>query len=529
MNRTKIVVSAVRRTLFRVLSAAAALSAGSPAMQAAEVWHFLDYWHFHRTDNVELCQGQAVWQKDKTYVDPLRAKVNDHLNSWATVWQDRASGKWRMVYSAKWTPLTLMAADSDDGLDWRPLACPDIQPTGEKLAPHHIFTLPGGSGGGVYLDPEARDGFPFKIFAHQMGDEVYRRALNDPQHSWHSIAAKEGSKRYFAEELTLVSTDGLHWEARYDYDWGQPHWHPEPPLFGFWNAKEKRHLMTVRPGWGDRRVCLQDTADFQSWSGPLPLLQPDPLDGLVEFYGMPVFRYGEAYVGLLWVFHCETSEAPTGYNRFVGSLDTHLTYSYDGRHFQRGLRQPLIPSNPPGEIGSGALETSFMVETEDELRFYSEASEAQHGKSPKAGEAKRPRGGIVIHTLRKDGLTYLRSKGGTARITSKPLVLFKPELSVNLLAPQGEAQFQLSDMKGVPLPGFAFDDCEPIAKVDELRLPVRWKNRSLSEVVNQPIRLEAKFRNAQLYAVRGKFHFLDAEDMHLLHDGKPIDPRWFDY
>ena len=72
----------------------------------------------------------------------------------------RASGKWCMVYSANWTPLTLMAAESDDGLDWQPLACPDIQPMGEKLAPHHIFTLPGGSGGGVYLDPEAVPGLP---------------------------------------------------------------------------------------------------------------------------------------------------------------------------------------------------------------------------------------------------------------------------------------------------------------------------------------------------------------------------------
>lgn len=117
----------------------------------------------------------------------------------------------------------------------------------------------------------------------------------------------------------------------------------------------------------------------------------------------------------------------------------------------------------------------------------------------------------------------------TASFTSKPLVLFEPRLSVNLMAPQGEAQFQLSDMKGVPLPGFAFDDCEPIAKVDELNLSLRWKDRSLDEVLNQPVRLEAKFRNAQLYAVRSKFHFLDAEDMHLLNDGKPIDPRWFDY
>lgn len=472
-----------------------------------------------------------MWRKDKTYVDPVRENVFDALNSWATVWLDKGSGKWRMAYSAKWRPLTLMVAESENGLDWLPLPCPTIQPEGGKIAPNHVFTLPDGSGGGVYLDPEARDGFPFKIFAHQMGKTVYERALQDPKHPWHGIAVKDGrAKAYFAGELTLVSADGLHWEARSDYNWGQPHWHPEPPIFGFWHEREKRHLMTVRPGWGDRRVCLQDTVDFRQWSGPAPLLQPDPLDGLVEFYGMPVFRYGGAYVGLLWVFHCETSEAPSrGYNRGIGPLDTHLTYSFDGRHFQRGLRRPLIPLNPPGEIGGGAIETSFMVETDSELRFYSDASEEQHGRGPKRNASKNPRGGIVIHTLRKDGLNYLRSRGGTARFTSKPLVLFEPRLSVNVLAPQGEAQFQLSDMNGEPLPGFTFGDCEPIAKVDALNLALRWKGKSLDEIVNKPIRLQAKFRNAQLFAVRGKFHFLDASDMALLNDGKPIDLRWFDY
>jgi hypothetical protein len=81
----------------------------------------------------------------------------------------------------------------------------------------------------------------------------------------------------------------------------------------------------------------------------------------------------------------------------------------------------------------------------------------------------------------------------------------------------------------VPLPGFCFEECEVIAKVDELHLALRWKGKSLKEVLNQPIRIEAKLRNAQFYAVRGNFHFLDAEDLQRLQSGKPINPRWFDY
>jgi hypothetical protein len=516
----------MRRTLLILAAAVPALF--QPA-RAAEVWHFLDAWHFHRMEGMEIRQGRPVWLKDKTYVDPVRAEINDHLNSWTTVWQDATSGRWRMVYSAKWRPATLMVAESDDGLDWRPLACPEIVPEGGKIAPHHVFTLVDGSVGGAYHDPQAKDGFPFKIFAHRMGRAVIADAAKDASHPQHEEAKKPDVFQNLADEFTLVSRDGIRWERMRAYDWAQPHWHPEPPIFGFWNGKSKQHSMTVRPGWGDRRVCVQSTANFKTWSGPQPLLQPDVADGLVEFYGMPVFRYGEAFIGLLWVFHCETSDPPAGYNRSIGSLDTHLAYSYDGHHFQRGMREPLIPLNAPGEIGGGALETSCMIETATELRFYSDASAAQHGKGPRQGEEKRPPNGIIIHTLRKDGLTCLRSLGGWGSFTSKPLTLFEPRLELNILAPQGEAQFQITDVKGNPIPGFTFADCEPIAKTDELQLSLRWKGRSLEELLRKVIRIEGRLRNGEIYAVRGSFHFLDAEDMRRLDAGKPIDPRWFDY
>ncbi|MCA1963494.1 MAG: hypothetical protein LDL31_06070, partial [Prosthecobacter sp.] len=135
----------------------------------------------------------------------------------------------------------------------------------------------------------------------------------------------------------------------------------------------------------------------------------------------------------------------------------------------------------------------------------------------------------VIHTLRKDGLTYLRSLGGWGSFISKPLTLFEPRLEINLNAPQGEAQFQLTDMKGQPLDGFTFENCEPITKVDALRHPLRWKGKSLDSVVNKAVRLECRLRNGDLHAIRGRFHFLDAEDMQRLEADKAIDPRWFDY
>jgi len=36
---------------------------------------------------------------------------------------------------------------------------------------------------------------------------------------------------------------------------------------------------------------------------------------------------------------------------------------------------------------------------------------------------------VVLHALRKDGFTYLASRGNWAMLTTKPLALFEPSLT----------------------------------------------------------------------------------------------------
>jgi len=316
------------------------------SIDTVQTWHFQDLWRCDHFDNLKLRQGQPIWQSDAIYSEPHVGS----LSAWPTVFRHADSGRWRMLYSADWKPYSLMIADSEDGLHWQPLPQPDISPAGGKLAPHHLFTLPEGSGGTVYHDPVADDGFPYKVYVHQHGKPVLERAIADPKHRWHTIAKNEGEKRYLADEFMLVSQDGINWQTRFDLQWSQQDWHPEPPIFGFFNRHTCRHQMTVRPGWGDRRQCIQSTDDFISWSGPELLLQPDALDDeLIELYGMPVFPYGDGYVGLPWIFHCESIEPTRGFNRFIGPLDCQLAFSSDGNRFTRGFRTPFIPCNGPGE------------------------------------------------------------------------------------------------------------------------------------------------------------------------------------
>jgi hypothetical protein len=238
---------------------------------------------------------------------------------------------------------------------------------------------------------------------------------------------------------------------------------------------------------------------------------------------MPVFPYGDGYVGLLWIFHCKSNEPTRGFNRFVGPLDCQLAFSHDGIRFERGLREPFISVGDSGEAISGAIEPSCLVETDDEIRIYSSASKVQHGKG---SEAKRSgikdAASITLHTLRKDGLTFIEAQGERGRFISKPLVLLSPQLTINASTPNGEVRFQLTDMESRPVEGFTFQDSVALNSGDSVDFALHWTKGRLENLVGKIVRLELQMRNARLFAIRGRFHFIDAQDRSLIQDGQPI-------
>jgi hypothetical protein len=123
----------------------------------------------------------------------------------------------------------------------------------------------------------------------------------------------------------------------------------------------------------------------------------------------------------------------------------------------------------------------------------------------------------------------LQSQGDWGEFLSKPLALFDEHFTVNAQATFGEIRFQLTDMESRPIEGFTFEDCVPLKEADSLAHPVSWRKGNLRDVLNKVIRLEVQLRNAQLYAFRGDFHFLDAQDWSMIDDGKPIDRTLLDF
>ena len=184
-----------------------------------------------------------------------------------------------------------------------------------------------------------------------------------------------------------------------------------------------------------------------------------------------------------------------------------------------------------GTIVNGtAIKAPMELSDGDEIRIWSTAAKHSHGMGAMM-EARNARAGsaaITLHTLRKDGFTYLSSTGAWAHLISKPLMLRGPGLTLNASAPKGEVRSQVTDVEGRPIPGFAFDDCREIVDADSTAFELSWKG-DWSRVAGKPVRLELRWLNGRIYALRGDWHFLDAQDWHLLEDGREIDPRWFDY
>ena len=108
---------------------------------------FFDLWKLDHWDNIELKQGEPEWIEECEYRDPGFPSNGVYFPS---VRLDQNSKKWRLIHSIKWSPFTMLIAESDDGITWRPLEVPGDA----SIAANHLLTVPSGSGGAIYHDPK---------------------------------------------------------------------------------------------------------------------------------------------------------------------------------------------------------------------------------------------------------------------------------------------------------------------------------------------------------------------------------------
>lgn len=373
----------------------------------------------------------------------------------------------------------LCYAESEDGINWtKPDFRGKVHFKGEVYAPNQVFGLEETiDGGPVYFDPYETD-----------INKRFKYLLNV------TPGLHKAGKRALA-----VSKDGKNWELSHVF---QQLPATDTPSSVFYNHHEKVYVLNGRAQGGDRRVFFWETKEWKNFSNPRLVVHPDPEDPpLVGLYGMPVAHYEDIYIGLLWLIHCDpgTHQLPNG------KIDCCLTYSYDGRNFNRAFHKPFIKTNELGQHGGGCVYVgSMMVDDDNSIRFYSGGSKAEHFQNQELNDAA-----LMMHKMRLDGFVYFATTSGRGYLRTRPIYIRGNDLRLNVKSPWGGIRVRILDEKAQQIPGFSFDDCITF-KGDDLFWTPQWKNgKTFGDAKSDKRRqLEVEINTGEIYAIRGDFDVL---------------------
>jgi hypothetical protein len=310
------------------------------------------------------------------------------------------------------------------------------------------------------------------------------------------------------------SPDGIRWNL-----------HPgNPVLVGTgdthtllgWDESAGKYIAYLRPKsngarrygeGGDRvRVIGRSTSDdFLRWTMPAPVLAPDASDlPGTQFYGMPVFRYEDHYIGVLWIYHAVSQLV---YNQ--------LAWSRDGIHWQRPPCRPtFLAVGAEGTWEDGMSYATTPIVRGDQILIYYGGFNVLHNLATQKllgsiVDGKRREGATGLARLRLDGFASIDAALDVATVTTPPLRFQGSRLFLNLAPVVGGGgpydelaafHVEISDAGGRAIPGFTFEDSDDL-KAGGTRVAVAWKrNPDLSSLAGRTVVLRFRFRNAKFYA-----------------------------
>ena len=416
------------------------------------------------------------------YRDPYPDTV-DLVSCYPHAFIDPETGRWRMLYNSYFPDGAphqnlLLVAESDDGIKWEPYDTTSLIELADRILPHQVLPAKGYREAVTFRDEHAPAGKRLKALVRQAG-----------------------------ESLVYTSADGIVWQREEGLNWIEGD--VDLPAAVFWNAERESYVITCRPRMADRRVAVIETRDWKTYSKPEVALQPDALDTpLAEFYGMPVVRVGDAYVGLLWIYHTDGEQLISNHeeaahqsaNKYLdGKVDCQIAYGFNGWHFQRTLRTAFAGGTELDAGDSGVANPYSVVDLGDHMLIFASNSRTEHGRRPVGSSS------IGIYRLRRDGFAYLESSG-YGSVTTRALTIGET-LEINVECPWGEARAELIGPFGEVIEGFAAQDCVPFTG-DATNWSPTWRGGNVAVLVGRSVRLRISLRHGRLYAVHGDFTVL---------------------
>ena len=254
-----------------------------------------------------------------------------------------------------------------------------------------------------------------------------------------------------------------------------------------------------------RRVVSRSvSSDFINWSEPELTFGPDRDDGYdVEAYRMPVFVYGQTYLGFPAMLHTE-----------IDRIDVQLASSRDGHTWERQVdRTPFLPrgESPAWDHAWVGLSTNPPIQVHGSLYLFHEGREAAHGEPIPALR----RSGVGLAVLRQDGFVSLDAGPVEGEVVTRSFTWSGGDLVVNVdtnagIGPvnrgMGYVNIEILDHEGDVISGYETHLCRGLRDEFKRGNPnqvVRWDSDvSLAALQGRRIAIRFTMRQARLYAFR---------------------------
>ena len=423
----------------------------------------------------------------------------------------REGGRYRMWYNsyhADRRGLGVSYAESQDGLSWRKPSQGHIEIAGSA---GNNVVFEGGYGGttpelgNVFRDPNAHPGEEYKmVYADWIDSELFE--------------ARPPGVEYNGALRGASSPDGIHWK-RYTKNFSNHY--PDSQNTATWDPTLGKYVIYHRTGSsfagqdaGSLRVVPQNRGRavgrmesydfFRDWSASEVALRPDLEDGLnTDIYNSAYSRHPDN-VNAHYLF-------PSFYRHYEGTFEVQVCTSRDNITWNRPCRDTFIPLGEPGAFDCFIISVApgFIAIDDETWALYYRSGDGPHGGSHPISLDYAPESRICRVTFKRDRVVGIEGNRDGGRFATRPLAFDGGRLVVNAepTGPDPELKVQLlaADSRD-PLPGYGFDDCQPI-RDDDVQSPVVWRVSHAigSDVPPAAVRLHFKARSMRVYA----FQFLD--------------------
>lgn len=401
---------------------------------------------------------------------------------------------YRMVYGGSLPDRSfrIFMAKSPDGIHFSP--CPVDSDKENRVAENEIFALGFGEEVGCIFEDER---------------------ATDKNERYKMLYTEYSDPDLFVYDTLYVSPDLVHWTKKEGVFWGDG---AEPITGVFYNEKRGCYTVLERPFWGIRMVGYSETDDWVHYTKYAPCLQQDGLDGsLDEIYGMKAISYNGMFIGFAHIY-CRNKPCLSA--KFSGGcMEIELAYSYDGRYWMRGEREPFISGKNPDDVKTLGRENAMIWVSDAEalpdgsVLIYAETSTKEHGDCFSYGSGKEA--AMQVYRVRKDGFVCLKSEDTfeDSVVATREKLWKGGDAHINISAESATVAFYASDESvllggnviGVshPIEGFSHDDCIPFSGDETDWVPTFKSGKTADELKGKTIVIEVKFRNGRLYSIAG--------------------------